>query len=144
MVLGFTDASCLPPLYASRAQRANPGVSFAALSAPRSLPIDTNCSPRLRPSARTAGRACMLRVGSGMPSCKMTDGAGSQVLPDEPLDVPDRRVRGIVRIGRAQHADVSAFTSEPQLARPRETAGRPKQLRRCRDARGPLGLLQVA
>jgi hypothetical protein len=71
------------------------------------------------------------------------DGTGSEILSNQPSDVPHRGVHGVVRVRAAKDALVPMRSGKSELPGPRHPAGRTEELRSRCDANRSLGLFKI-
>ena len=72
------------------------------------------------------------------------DGSGDEILFNEPADVPDRGMHGVVRVGAPENAGVAALASETDLPRPRDSARRAEEGGLSIERESLFGLLEIA
>jgi hypothetical protein len=72
------------------------------------------------------------------------DGAGRQVLLDEPLDVPNRRMRRVVGVGGPENWRVAKISRSLELPGPRESGRWSEELGRSLDPDRRLRLEQLS
>lgn len=72
------------------------------------------------------------------------DGSRNEILFDEPADVPDRRMQGVVRVGAAEDAGVASLASELNLSWAGDSAGRAEERGFSIERESLFGLGEIA